>query len=650
MRAGWILLIVFLLLLLAVLKIDVRPIGPENSKVGLAFLNGPVHDLLGFNKIFYTISKISGTLTLIAAAGFALFGVLQLVQRRSLLSVDRDLLLLGGFYVLTILIYLLFEKVIINYRPVILDEGLEASFPSTHSMLSLMICGTGMMQLDRRLKEWAYREIAVDAFGIIMLVTVVCRLLSGVHWLTDILAGVALGGALTCFYAGLEERFCGGRGGKKYYTRTPGYFTMVLFAAVLTAASPMRAEAAGAYKPDTKGPGIGLQTEASAEESAAAAETQAAAESQAAEETQAAAESQAAEETQAAESQTAAGGRQGKLTLIAAGDNLMHKTIIDKAWRPEAGAHDFRFLYTEIRDLIRSRDLAVINQETIFISDNALISDYPAFGTPQVMGEALVDTGFDVVLSATNHTWDKGARGVTDTLNYWKTAHPEIRLLGIHESPEAFNTIDYLEKNGIRLALFNYTYGLNGFSVPGSQYYMVNLLSQRDKFLNDVRTAEGQADMTVCFLHIGEEYQYQPTAFQQGWVHSLIDAGADLVICAHPHVVEPAGYVTTAAGNSGLVFWSCGNFVSAQTKIPRILGGLADVTIEKNESGTRVTDWSFLPTVSHFCGPDVRVFLLKDYPEELAAVHHVNGSDAPLTTGKLWELWKSITGFDRMAE
>ena len=205
-------------------------------------------------------------------------------------------------------------------------------------------------------------------------------------------------------------------------------------------------------------------------------------------------------------------------------------------------------------------------------------------------------------------------------------------------------------QGGIRLALFNYTYGLNGFSVPGSQYYMVNLLSQRDKFLNDVRTAEGQADMTVCFLHIGEEYQYQPTAFQQGWVHSLIDAGADLVICAHPHVVEPAGYVTTAAGNSGLVFWSCGNFVSAQTKIPRILGGLADVTIEKNESGTRVTDWSFLPTVSHFCGPDVRVFLLKDYPEELAAVHHVNGSDAPLTTGKLWELWKSITGFDRMAE
>ena len=98
------------------------------------------------------------------------------------------------------------------------------------------------------------------------------------------------------------------------------------------------------------------------------------------------------------------------------------------------------------------------------------------------------------------------------------------------------------------------------------------------------------------------------------------------------------------------MFWSCGNFVSAQTKIPRILGGLADVTIVKDASGTRVTDWEFIPTVCHFSGPDVRVFPLKNYPEELAAVHHVNTSDAPLTTEKLWNLWKSITGLDRPAE
>ena len=351
--------------------------------------------------------------------------------------------------------------------------------------------------------------------------------------------------------------------------------------------------------------------------------------------------------TNAAEIKTTGSGGSGKLTMISAGDNLIHKTIVDKAWRPELGTHDFHFLYTPILDTIQSRDLAVINQETIFISDNSLISDYPTFGTPQIMGEALVDTGFDIVLSATNHTWDKGVRGVNDTLNYWKTFHPEITLLGIHDSPAAFNTIDYVEKNGIRLAMFNYTYGLNGFSVPGSLYYMVNLLGQKEKFLNDVRLAENEADMTVCFLHIGEEYHHQPTAFQQAYVYSLIDAGADLVICAHPHVVEPAGYVTTASGNSGLVFWSCGNLISAQSKVPRILGGLADVSIIKDENGTRISSWDFIPTVTHFSGMDVRVFLLKDYNDWLASKNHANYNDGPLTTDRLWNLWTSVTGLQR---
>ncbi|MBQ7535346.1 MAG: CapA family protein [Stomatobaculum sp.] len=640
MRNGWILVIVFLLLLLMVRKFDVRPIGPESTEVGLAFLNGPLHDLIGHHPLFYTISKISGGLVLLVAAGFAILGVLQLVQRRSLFEVDSDILLLGAFYVLLLIIYIFFEKVVINYRPIILDEGKEASFPSSHSLLALVICGTGMIQLNRRLRGTAYRDIAVDILGVLALVTVICRFLSGVHWFTDILAGVSLGAALVFFYSALEDRLIGGgRGGKKYYSGTPGLFVLILCSAIFFAASPSETLAAGhAHKPETevKGPGIGLQTQAGSETGSEAGAGTEEAQTQAAETGQ-------SSSAQAAAAQSSSGS--GTLTMIAAGDNLIHKTIVDKAWRPEIGNYDFHFLYTPILDTIQSRDLAVINQETIFISDNALISDYPTFGTPQVMGEALVDSGFDIVLSATNHTWDKGLRGVSDTLNYWKTVHPEIKLLGIHESPEAFNTIDYVEKNGIRLAMFNYTYGLNGFSA--SQYYFVNLLSQQGKFLQDVRTAESEADMTVCFLHIGEEYHYQPTAYQQGYVHSLIDAGADLVICAHPHVVEPAGFVTTAAGNTGLVFWSCGNLISAQTKIPRILGGLADVTITKDQEGTRITDWDFIPTVTHFCGPDVRAFLLKDYPEELAAVNHVNYSDAPLTTEKLWNLWTSITGRGR---
>lgn len=330
--------------------------------------------------------------------------------------------------------------------------------------------------------------------------------------------------------------------------------------------------------------------------------------------------------------------------MIAAGDNLVHEYVYKNAWNAETGTYDFIPMYECIRDLIRSRDLAVVNQETIFVSDNSLLSTFPAFGTPQSMGEAIVDTGFDVVLSATNHTWDKGLRGVSDTLTYWKTCHPEIRLLGIHESPEAFNTIDYVEKNGIRLAMFNYTYGLNGFSLPAGQPYLVNLLAYKDKFLQDVRTAESQADMTVCFLHIGEEYHYTPTAFQRAYVTELVDAGADLVICAHPHVVEPVEELTTAAGNHALVYWSLGNFLASQTRTDTILGGLADVKITKDAAGTRVTSYDFIPTVIHFSGPIERVMPLDTYTDELAAVHHVNLTQPGLTVAKLRALWHSITG------
>lgn len=337
-------------------------------------------------------------------------------------------------------------------------------------------------------------------------------------------------------------------------------------------------------------------------------------------------------------------GQEGVITLIATGDNLVHKAVYEKAWNPVAGVYDFSWMYDPVRETLSSRDLAVVNQETIFVSDYNLLSDYPTFGTPQEMGDALVGAGFDIVLSATNHTWDKGERGVRDTLAYWKTNHPDIRLLGIHESPEAFNTIDYVEKNGIRLAMFNYTYGLNGFSVPASKYYLVNLLSQRDKFLNDVRTAEQNADMTVCFLHIGEEYHFQPTAFQTAWVHQLIDAGADLIICAHPHVVEPYQKVTTAAGNTGVVYYSCGNFLSTQTRTQCILGGLADVVIRKTAEGTRVTDFRFIPTVTHFSGPVEQIYLLSDYTDDLAGVHHTNLTDGALSVERLRTMWKNVVG------
>lgn len=281
------------------------------------------------------------------------------------------------------------------------------------------------------------------------------------------------------------------------------------------------------------------------------------------------------------------------------------------------------------------------------VSDPALYSDFPAFGSPYAVGDAIMNAGFDVVLSATNHTMDKGVRGITDTLSFWKTNYPEIPVLGLHDSPEDYNSIDYIEKNGIRFAMFNYTYGLNGFSADTS--WRINLLSNQGKFLQDVRTAEANADFTICFLHIGEEYRYTPTDYQTGYINSLIDAGADLIICAHPHVVEPCCEVTTAEGNKALVYYSLGNFLSSQTRRPCILEGAADVTIEKHatENGvkTEITSYDFIPLVSQFgMDPHYQVVKLADYSDEMAARHHIYCNGDFFTAQDLKDLWKQITG------
>ena len=190
----------FVLLTLLVLKVDVQPIGPEGSKIGLATINHMVNESLGSHMIWYKITEYTGYVSLLVAAGFGIIGLVQLVKRRSLFKVDKDILLLGGFYVLVMGTYALFEKVVINYRPIIMDEGLEPSFPSTHSLLVVAIMGTAVYQIGNRVKQTGIRNLLRILAYVIIVVTVIGRLVSGVHWFTDIIAGVLLADAYIMLY------------------------------------------------------------------------------------------------------------------------------------------------------------------------------------------------------------------------------------------------------------------------------------------------------------------------------------------------------------------------------------------------------------------------------------------------------------------
>ena len=199
------LFILFIIFTALVMAVDVQPIGPNESSVGLASINDAFRNALGttesYNELWYDISELAGLIPLAMAGGFAILGLCQAIKRKSLLKVDNHLFVLAGFYAAVLVAYVAFEIVEINFRPVLMEGVLEASYPSSHTMLSLGICTTAIFELHELLKDKKALLIAGDIFcGAIALVVLLGRLLSGVHWLSDIIAGVLLISSLICLY------------------------------------------------------------------------------------------------------------------------------------------------------------------------------------------------------------------------------------------------------------------------------------------------------------------------------------------------------------------------------------------------------------------------------------------------------------------
>lgn len=194
------LLAVFALWTVAVKFVDVQPIGPRGSLVGFATVNGFFHRLTGVHMTLYHITDWLGLVPVAVGLGFALFGLVQWIKRRSFLKVDRSVLVLGGYYLLVLAVYLLFEEVVINRRPVLIQGNLEASYPSSTTLLVLCVMPTALMQLRSRIQNRAFRCCVSVAVIVFMLFMVIGRLICGVHWLTDIIGGALLCAGLVMLY------------------------------------------------------------------------------------------------------------------------------------------------------------------------------------------------------------------------------------------------------------------------------------------------------------------------------------------------------------------------------------------------------------------------------------------------------------------
>ena len=314
--------------------------------------------------------------------------------------------------------------------------------------------------------------------------------------------------------------------------------------------------------------------------------------------------------------------------ILAVGDNLIHGVIYKQAHaRATDGGYDFSYAYENIADTIAAADISIINQETIIDPDKEP-STYPCFNSPPELGDEMVKIGFDVFNLANNHSLDKGESGLRSAIKYWDSKN--VVHCGAYLDTEDYKTIPTNTVNDIKFAYVGLTEPTNGLSLPEGTETILMLGADEQRIQERVQAAAEISDMVIVNIHWGEEYTHTPTDRQKELAQKLADWGADIIVGTHPHVIQPVEYVKSADGRDVLVIYSLGNFISAQDRGPRMLGGMMHITVTKDyqTEKTTVTKAYFTGVVTHYDSgfSNVRVYNLSDYTDELASRHGVRST------------------------
>lgn len=263
-------------------------------------------------------------------------------------------------------------------------------------------------------------------------------------------------------------------------------------------------------------------------------------------------------------------------TLSAIGDILIHGTVY-KAAKTEEG-YNFDSMFEKVKPFLEASDITVANSESIIGGSKIGVSTYPSFNSPYEVGDALKNAGIDVVSLANNHTLDRGRKAVENAINYWDSI--DIAYTGAYLSAVDRNTITTVSKNGIEFSFLSYTYGTNGIPTPQGEEYLVNRID-KNLIQEDLKKAGEQSDVVVLSLHFGNEYQPLPNDEQKDLALFAAENGADIILGHHPHVLQPPEWIETPDGNKSFVIYSLGNFLSGQNEIPRQIGSILHLEIEK---------------------------------------------------------------------
>lgn len=283
--------------------------------------------------------------------------------------------------------------------------------------------------------------------------------------------------------------------------------------------------------------------------------------------------------------------------LIMVGDALINNHLYNDAHKlANYNGYNFKPHLEYIKEIVFNYDIAYYNQETILGGTSIGVSSYPSFNTPQEFGDAMIDAGFNLVSLATNHTLDRGEKAVTLSREYWNK-QDGVYAIGSYISNEEKNNLEskILEVNNIKYAMLNYTYGTNGIPVPNGKEYLVNLWDDTKNYEeykeiveSDISSLRDKVDVLIVAMHWGVEYTHTPTDMQIKTAKYLASLDVDIIIGTHPHVIQPVTWI-----DDTLVFYSLGNFISAQTSsscsnLKCNVGLMSSLTIKKTINNDKV--------------------------------------------------------------
>lgn len=337
--------------------------------------------------------------------------------------------------------------------------------------------------------------------------------------------------------------------------------------------------------------------------------------------------------TEAVQITTEAPKQDKRVHVVAAGDNLIHYSVFMNAKNLAGGnGYDFKPLYENMRGIVESADVAIINQETIISQSNPIkgADGGPLiFNSPPEVADAVIDLGFDVFTMANNHLLDFGLEGLQESLTFWnqKAQENDLTVLGAYLTHEDAENIRIREVNGVKMAFLAYAENINGFDdlLIGSQLRVIKN-QEEDVIERQIKEARQKADVVIVSAHWGQEDTFDVSEDRKILAQKMVNWGADVILGCHPHTPQTMEWLTREDGSKGFVFYSMGNFICAQTDNFNVVGEMPDFDIVLDAETNKLTleNVGVIPTIVHYNSPDfanMKIYPYSMYTPQLAAEH-----------------------------